>query len=180
MDYKHISKFLSLVLRHKPEEIGLHVDAEGWANVQELLEKLESRGMHIDFAMLEHLVTTNDKQRFILNETGDKIRANQGHSIAVDLKLQPQQPPEVLYHGTVAAFLPNILEGGIQKMSRQQVHLSKDVETASKVGQRRGKPIILKVMALEMHQEGYPFYLSDNGVWLTDFVPPKYLTQNKH
>lgn len=177
MAYKHISKFLSLVLRHKPAEIGLHLDGEGWANVDELLEKLNGKGMNVDFPTLKQVIVTNDKQRFILNETADKIRANQGHSIAIDLKLQPQQPPEVLYHGTVAQFLADIMEGGIQKMSRQQVHLSKDIETASKVGQRRGKPVILKVMALQMHQDGYPFYLSENGVWLTDVVPAKYLLE---
>lgn len=177
MAYKHISKFLSLVLRHKPAEIGLHLVEEGWANVDELLEKLNGKGMNVDFPTLKQVIVTNDKQRFILNETADKIRANQGHSIAIDLKLQPQQPPEVLYHGTVAQFLADIMEGGIQKMSRQQVHLSKDIETASKVGQRRGKPVILKVMALQMHQDGYPFYLSENGVWLTDVVPAKYLLE---
>ncbi len=171
----HISKFLSLVLRHKPEKIGLTLDPNGWADVNELLEKSRDKGPKIDLESLREVVTGNDKQRFTFNEDGTKIRASQGHSIAVDLELQAQEPPEILYHGTVARFVEQIRQSGLQKMQRQHVHLSKDPETAVKVGNRRGEALILKIRAAEMHREGFPFYLSKNGVWLSDEVPGKYI-----
>jgi len=172
---KTISKFLSLILRHRPETIGLRLDSNGWADVEELISKSEGHNQPFSKADLEEIVSTNDKQRFIFNESNTKIRANQGHSIEVELNLQSQVPPELLYHGTVEKFLVSIKTEGLQKMSRQHVHLSKDIETAKKVGTRRGEPIILNVSSAAMFKDGYIFYLSENGVWLTDNVPPVYI-----
>lgn len=174
-ELKHISKFLSLVLRHKPEEIGISMDSEGWVDVDELIEKCNRKKQSLDFEILEEVVITNDKQRFSFNDDYTRIRANQGHTIAVDLQFEPVKPLDVLYHGTVAKFIDDIKVNGLKKMQRLHVHLSKDLETATRVGSRRGKAIILKVRASEMHQDGYPFYLSANGVWLCDAVPAKYI-----
>ncbi len=173
---KKISKFLSLVLRHKPETIHLNLDENGWAYVDELITKSRRDSYQgFTFEELDEIVGTNDKQRFIFNEDKTKIRANQGHSVAIDLALQPQQPPEFLYHGTAEVNVPSILENGIEKRSRQHVHLSQDTETATKVGMRHGKPVILTVLTGKMHEDGMLFYLSDNKVWLTDFVGPEYI-----
>ncbi|KIC61832.1 RNA 2'-phosphotransferase [Chryseobacterium taiwanense] len=174
---KKISKFISLVLRHKPEIINLNLDENGWAIVDELITK-SKRDSHQGFTFeeLEEIVETNDKKRFIFNEDKTKIRANQGHSIDIDLALKPQQPPEFLYHGTAQANLDSILEKGIEKRSRQHVHLSQDKETATKVGMRHGKPIILIIKTQEMFDDGIEFYLSENNVWLTDFVDAKYIS----
>jgi putative RNA 2'-phosphotransferase len=174
-ELKHISKFLSLVLRHKPEEIGISMDAEGWVDVDELIEKCNARRMSLDWDILEEVVFTNDKQRFTFNEDSTKIRANQGHTVEVDLKLDAAEPLEFLYHGTVQKFIDEIKAHGLQKMQRQHVHLSKDLETAIKVGSRRGKPIILKVKASDMHKDGHAFYVSKNGVWLCEQVPAQYI-----
>jgi len=164
------SKFLSLVLRHKPEQIGLVLDSNGWANVDEILQKME-----MDFETLQMIVDTNDKKRFTFNEDKSKIRANQGHSLqSVDLQLEKQMPPEYLFHGTAIRFLDSIKVEGLTKQSRQHVHLSMNVETALKVGQRHGKPVVLKIFSKKMFDDGYEFYLSDNNVWLTDHVPTKY------
>ena len=174
-EIKRISKFLSLLLRHNPGKINLSLDANGWANIDELIKKSQK---HVKFSMidLEYVVTNNDKQRFAFNEDKTKIRANQGHSLKnINLELQSIAPPPFLYHGTVAKFMANIRETGLQKMSRQHVHLSKDVETAIKVGSRRGKPIILSIRTGEMHTKGYNFYRSENGVWLTDNVPTEFI-----
>lgn len=175
---KKISKFISLVLRHKPEIINLNLDENGWTSVDELITK-SKRDSHqgLTFEQLEEIVETNDKKRFIFNEDKTKIRANQGHSIDIDLALKPQQPPEFLYHGTAQANLDSILEKGIEKRNRQHVHLSLDKETATKVGMRHGKPIILTIKTAEMSEDGILFYLSENGVWLTDFVEAKYILQ---
>jgi putative RNA 2'-phosphotransferase len=172
---KHISKFLSLILRHSPETIRLRLDANGWADVDELLSQAAKHRQHISFEELEHVVATNDKQRFAFNEDYSKIRANQGHSINVSLDLPVQEPPEFLYHGTVAKYLEAIRKEGLQKMSRQHLHLSKDKQTAEKVGSRRGIPVILVVNSGRMHRDGHAFYVSANGVWLTDQVPPQYI-----
>ncbi len=172
---KTISKFLSLILRHSPETIGLSLDSNGWANVEELLSKSAAHSTSFTREELDDIVITNDKQRFIFNEDLTKIRANQGHSIEVGLDLQPQVPPELLYHGTVENVLVSIKTEGLQRMRRQHVHLSKDIETAKKVGSRRGEPIILSVSSAAMFQDGYIFYLSENGVWLTNNVPPVYI-----
>ncbi|NCP52580.1 MAG: RNA 2'-phosphotransferase [Flavobacteriales bacterium] len=165
-----LSKLLSLVLRHTPEEIGLTIDRDGWANVTELLQKMD-----MGFEDLKEVVDTNDKKRFSFSDDFSKIRANQGHSIEANLNLEPTTPPEILFHGTAEKNIASILEKGLLKQDRNYVHLSADIDTAKKVGTRYGKPIILKISALKMQQEGYLFYISKNGVWLTDFVPDKYL-----
>jgi putative RNA 2'-phosphotransferase len=170
-----ISKFLSLVLRHRPEKIGLQLDASGWADVDDLLQKANRAGVRLDRELLEYVVATNDKKRFSFSQDGTRIRANQGHSIPVDLGLSPVSPPPELYHGTVERFLERIRSEGLLAQNRNYVHLSKDRETAEKVGQRRGKPVILIIPAGRMHGEGYKFFLSENGVWLTAKVPAEYI-----
>lgn len=164
-------KFLSLVLRHQPEKIGIALDGHGWAKVHEILI-----GMNLTMEELEHIVETDEKQRYSFSEDKTLIRANQGHSVDIDLELEPRRPPEFLYHGTVGQFLPSIREQGLQRQSRQYVHLSPDTETAEKVGRRRGAPVVLQVAADRMHADGYEFFLSENGVWLTRAVPFQYIT----
>jgi len=173
---KGISKLLSYILRHSPETIGLDLDENGWADVNELITKFDLHDKRIDFELLEYIVENNDKKRFAFNNDKTKIRASQGHSIAVELNLTQAEPLAYLYHGTVEKFLSDIKSQGLQKMSRQHVHLSADRETASKVGSRRGKPVILTINSGEMHRAGYKFYLSDNNVWLTAVVPAEYIT----
>jgi putative RNA 2'-phosphotransferase len=172
-----VSKFLAKHLRHAPEALGLTLQAGGWVSVDDLLAASERAGFPITYDELIECVETNDKQRFSFDDTGDLIRANQGHSVAVDLQLAEQQPPDVLYHGTVERFLAAILAEGLKKGKRHHVHLSKDVATAQKVGARRGRPIILRVDAGKMHEAGIPFFVSVNGVWLTDSVIPLYLSR---
>lgn len=169
------SKFLSLVLRHQPELIGITLDAAGWVSVKELLRACQAHGRAITLDELREVVSTNDKQRFALSEDGEMIRANQGHSVSVELGYSPATPPDVLYHGTIEKFLPSIRAGGLKKGERHHVHLSPDEETARRVGQRRGRPLILKVESGRMHRDGHTFFISTNGVWLTDHVPPAYL-----
>jgi putative RNA 2'-phosphotransferase len=174
---KRISKFLSLILRHNPETIGLHLDKNGWAEVSELLEKSKKGRVHFDANELVYIVKTNNKQRFSFNEDHTKIRANQGHSLQhIQLELEPQTPPAFLYHGTVAKFMDAIRAKGLLKINRQHVHLSTDRATATNVGSRRGKPIILSIRAEEMYHKGYIFYRSANGVWLTDHVPSTFIS----
>lgn len=170
-----ISKFLSFVLRHQPAAIGLELDANGWADVNELIERSNKENIQLTPELLQHIVETNSKKRFAFNEQKDKIRASQGHSIEINLNLTPVEPPAILYHGTAEKFVASILENGLIKQQRQHVHLSPDIETAIKVGQRHGKPKVLEVMAKQMHAEGHKFYLSANGVWLVDEVPPGFL-----
>jgi putative RNA 2'-phosphotransferase len=172
---KHISKLMSLVLRHQPEVIGIELDKNGWAPVDALMEGIQRKGIALSRELLNEVVETNDKKRFLFNEDGTKIRANQGHSLKVDVELKAAAPPEILYHGTVFRFLDAIRAEGLKPMSRQHVHLSKELSTAQQVGGRRGKPIILKVKAGAMHAAGTAFYLSENGVWLTAAVPPEYI-----
>lgn len=174
---KKTSKFLSYVLRHHPELIHLNLDENGWANVDELIAKSTNDSQGFTFEELDEIVETNDKKRFIFNEDKTRIRANQGHSIDINLALIPQQPPEFLYHGTAQGNINSILEKGIEKRSRQHVHLSQDKETASKVGMRHGKPVILTINTQKMFEDGLEFYLSENNVWLTDFVDIKYISQ---
>lgn len=170
------SKFLSLILRHNPEAGKLTLDAEGWAKVSDVLAAVRSKFGNFSRSDLDRLVAENDKKRFALNAHGDKIRANQGHSVAVDLKLEPQQPPERLFHGTKQKNIGLIFKDGLKPGSRQHVHLSKDVETAYVVaGRRRGDDVILIVHAKKLADDGHTFYCSENGVWLTDTVPPAYL-----
>ena len=172
----HISKFLSLVLRHQPETIGIQLDQNGWVGVRELIDKAVQHGIGIDQSKLDYIVENNSKKRFAYNSSGDQIRASQGHSVSIELGYQSQVPPDVLYHGTGEKSVSSILTTGLEKRSRQHVHLSKDIETAIQVGQRHGKPVVLKVHAYQMHEDHFIFYISDNGVWLTDQVPVKYLS----
>ncbi|MGC4011819.1 MAG: RNA 2'-phosphotransferase [Pseudomonas sp.] len=174
---KSISKWLSLILRHSPETAGFALDANGWVAVEELLRQSADKGHRFDREMLEEVVVTNDKQRFAFSDDGLRIRASQGHSVNVDLQLEPCEPPEVLYHGTVPASLASIIRDGLKPMSRQHVHLSADRETADRVGSRRGKPTILVVRSGQMWRDGHRFYRSANGVWLANAVPPAYLEQ---
>ncbi len=171
------SKFLSLVLRHQPEVIGMKLDREGWLDIGRLIENANQRGNAITLEMLHEVVATNEKKRFALSVDGLRIRASQGHSVStVNLNLPPSEPPKLLYHGTVAVFLDSIRQQGLQRRSRNHVHLSADREVAKIVGQRRGKPVILTVAAEDMNADGHAFYLSANGVWLTEEVPACYLT----
>lgn len=170
-----LSKFLSLVLRHKPETIGLMLDENGWADVSELLEKFNASGTTLTFDELKVIVDENSKKRFAFNDDFTKIRANQGHSIEVDLKLQSKTPPAILYHGTALKNLDSIKEKGLLKGERQHVHLSDNIATATQVGSRHGKPIVLEIDTAAMLADGHVFYLSENKVWLTDFVPAKYI-----
>jgi putative RNA 2'-phosphotransferase len=172
-----ISKFLAKHLRHAPEALGLTLQSGGWVSVDDLLAASARAGFTITYDELLECVETNDKQRFSFDDTGDLLRANQGHSVGVDLQLEEKQPPDTLYHGTVERFLASILAEGLKKGKRHHVHLSRDVETARKVGARRGKPVILRVDAGKMHGAGYPFFLSANGVWLTDAVPTAFLAR---
>jgi putative RNA 2'-phosphotransferase len=169
------SKFLSLVLRHEPELIGLTLDSAGWVSVSELLRACRAHGRPLTPDELRELVAADDKQRFSFSEDGRRIRANQGHSIPVELGYDPAAPPAVLYHGTTEKFLPSIRKEGLKKGSRHHVHLSPDEETARRVGGRRGRPLVLKVESGRMHEAGYVFFRSANGVWLTEHVPPDYL-----
>jgi putative RNA 2'-phosphotransferase len=171
---KTISKFLSLILRHSPQTIGLQLDEQGWAEVNELLAKA-SIHHQISRELLDEVVSTNDKQRFTFNDDGTKIRASQGHSISVDLSLEKMEPPEYLYHGTVSKSIDAIKAEGLKKMDRQHVHLSRDKETAIKVGSRRGIPVILTISSGQMHLAGFAFYLSENQVWLTNHVPERFI-----
>ncbi len=172
-----LSVFISLVLRHKPEATRITLDEHGWANVDELINGINNTGRKIDMTMLEEIVKTDNKQRYSFNEDKTLIRANQGHSIPVDVELNQQEPPELLYHGTASRFLDNIMTEGLKPMSRLYVHLSKDVETAKKVGKRHGNPVVLKVYSRQMNRDGVEFYLSENGIWLTKKVDAEYLEQ---
>ena len=171
------SKFLSLVLRHRPEAIGLELDSEGWLELGMLISKAGEHGKELSTELIREVVATSEKQRFALSGDGLRIRANQGHSIAgVDLNLKPQQPPEELFHGTVAAFLGAIRSEGLHKRSRNHVHLSIDETTATQVGSRRGVPIVIRVASGKMHQQGHQFFQAANGVWLVEEVPVEFLT----
>jgi putative RNA 2'-phosphotransferase len=170
-----VSKYLSQHLRHQPESLGLTLAPGGWVEVEELLAACARHRFPISRTELEEVVKTSDKQRFAFDETGTRIRANQGHSAPVDLQLEPIEPPPVLYHGTGEKSVPLVLGSGLKRMARHHVHLSPDVATAVKVGQRHGKPVVLVVDSAAMHRDGILFYRSANGVWLVDQVPPQYL-----
>ncbi|MEI6421325.1 MAG: RNA 2'-phosphotransferase [Lentisphaerota bacterium] len=170
------SKFLSLVLRHDPSKIGIELDENGWTHVPTLIENSLTRaGIDLNRTELNEIVATNDKKRFSFSDDGLRIRASQGHSVKVDLGIDPSIPPEVLYHGTATHLRDDIMKSGLLKMDRQHVHLSKDVKTASKVGERHGKPMVFEVFSGEMVKNGMKFVKSDNDVWLTDHVPAEYL-----
>jgi putative RNA 2'-phosphotransferase len=169
------SKFLSLVLRHKPEAIGLSLDTNGWADIDDLLARARPHRA-IDRALLDAVVAGNDKQRFAISADGLRIRANQGHSVTtIELGLNPSEPPAVLYHGTATRFVESIRREGLKSGSRRHVHLSRDLDTAIKVGSRHGTPQVLRIDAAAMTQAGHAFYVSENGVWLTDAVPPRFI-----
>lgn len=169
------SRFLSMVLRHRPESIGIVPDEAGWVDVDTLLAACAAKGRRLSRADLDHVVATNNKKRFAYSEDGRRIRASQGHSIPVELGLPAAAPPDLLYHGTARATLPVILREGLKPMSRQDVHLSADVATAVRVGARHGRPVVLEVDAAGLAATGHTFRVSANGVWLTDRVPPERL-----
>ena len=172
---KRTSKFLSLVLRHQPEKIGIALDPAGWTSVAELLDALARHGKPVSRADLKFVVANNDKQRFALSDDGESIRASQGHSVDVELGSVPAEPPETLFHGTVEKFLDSIRSQGLLKGKRHHVHLSATRETAIAVGGRRGLPIVLTVHAHAMRAAGHDFFLSANGVWLTECVPAEFV-----
>ncbi|KJZ19609.1 RNA 2'-phosphotransferase [Loktanella sp. S4079] len=168
------SKFLSFVLRHKPDEIGVELDTQGWGSVAQIANK---SGGKLSVQEILDIVATSDKKRFSLSPDQAQVRANQGHSFPVDLGLQRQTPPDTLYHGTATRFVDAIVTEGLRKQSRQHVHLTDNVETATQVGQRYGKAVIFHVDAKSMHTAGHAFYRSENDVWLTEYVEPKFLRQ---
>ena len=174
MGRNETSKYISLILRHKPEVIGITLDEHGWANVEDLIAGIQ-KTQHIDRALLEEIVRTDLKQRYSFNEDKTLIRANQGHSIPVDVELPAKEPPEILWHGTGEKYVASIDQKGLLPKSRLYVHLSADEETAENVGKRHGKPVIYKVLSKKMAEDGYIFYQSVNGVWLTENVPVRYL-----
>jgi putative RNA 2'-phosphotransferase len=171
------SKFLSKHLRHEPERLGLTLAPGGWVNVDELLAACARNRLPLTRDELNEIVSNNNKQRFSFDETGTRIRANQGHSVTVDLQLEPAPPPDVLYHGTGHRSADAIRREGLHKMGRHHVHLSRDVETARNVGARHGRPVVFAIDAAKMHAAGYTFFVSDNGVWLVDAVPPEFLRE---
>lgn len=176
MDDKNLvrnSKFLSLVLRHEPDAAGVTLDKEGWIDIDTLLKGCASHGHAMTREELDYIVANNDKKRFIIE--GSRIRATQGHSIEVELKYDPVTPPPILYHGTATRFVASIKEKGLIKGDRQHVHLSPDIQTASKVGKRHGYPVVIVVKSALMHEAGFQFFHTPNNVWLTDHVPPEYL-----
>ena len=170
-----VSKYLSKHLRHQPERIGLTLQPGGWVRVDDLLAACTVHGLRLTRRELDEVVARNDKQRFSFDEAGELIRANQGHSVPVDLGLLPVAPPAELFHGTVAGVVESILREGLRRMRRHHVHLSSDIETARRVGGRRGRPVVLVVAAEQMADDGFVFFRSANGVWLVDEVPGRYL-----
>ena len=178
MGLKETSKFISLILRHKPETIGISLDEHGWAEVKALIEGINASGNHhLDVDLLEKIVRTDEKQRYSFNDDHTLIRANQGHSIPVDVELEEKTPPAILYHGTGEKYTASIDAAGLIPKSRLYVHLSSDIETAKKVGSRHGKPVIYTVNCAKMAEDGYKFFLSANKVWLTKEVPVLYLSK---
>lgn len=175
MSKDKLSIFISLILRHKPKEIGITIDEHGWAMVEDLINGINNSGRRIDMKILEEIVRTDNKQRYSFNEDKTKIRANQGHSVPVNIEFMELEPPNVLYHGTATKAIEGIKQQGIKSMSRLYVHLSKDFETAKQVGERHGKCVVLVINAKRMYEDGIKFYLSENGVWLTEYVDPKYI-----
>ena len=172
------SKFISLILRHKPEAIGITLDEHGWADVQALIDGVNATGRHhLTPETLEEIVRTDEKQRYAFNEDHTRIRANQGHSISVDVELEKKTPPEVLFHGTGEKYTDAIDRQGLIPKGRLYVHLSSDVETARKVGSRHGKPVIYQVDCQRMVADGHMFFISANHVWLTKHVPAGYLSK---
>jgi putative RNA 2'-phosphotransferase len=174
--YIRISKFLSLLLRHSPATIHLNMDKNGWVTIQEIIDNAKKfKKMDLTIDTIKTVVETNDKQRFIISDDGKRIRANQGHSIQVDLELENKIPPDFLYHGTASRFIDSIMKDGLKPMRSQYVHLSMNEETALKVGKRHGTPVVLRIDTKKMHEDGYKFYLSENKIWLAEKVPREYI-----
>ena len=180
MSKDKLSVFISLILRHKPSEIGIALDEHGWANVKELIAGINNSGRKIDMEVLEEIVRTDNKGRYSFNENKTLIRANQGHSIPVDIEFKEVVPPDILYHGTATKSLDGIKQQGIKSMSRLYVHLSKDLETAIKVGDRHGKCVVLVIDTKKMSDNGIKFYLSENGIWLTKYIDWQYVKEIKY
>lgn len=178
MGLNETSKYISMILRHKPEVIGITLDEHGWANVDELIDGI-SRTQSFDMKILEEIVRTDNKQRYSFNDDKTNIRANQGHSILVDVEPEEKAPPEILWHGTGEKFVSSIDEQGLIPKSRLYVHLSPDRYTATAVGRRHGNPVLYLVKAKEMYDNGFKYFLSKNGVWLTKEVPVKYLEKQE-
>lgn len=175
-----ISKFMSKYLRHQPGDLGLVLEPGGWVLVKDLMAGFNKKNFSVTLKEIEEVVEKNDKKRFSFNETRTKIRANQGHSTEVDLQLKETVPPAQLYHGTGESTIHFIFQHGLQKMSRHAVHLSTSLETAIKVGSRKGKVVVLTVDAERMATDGYKFFVSENGVWLTDNVPVNYIIEKRY
>lgn len=173
-----LSKFLSMILRHKPYVIGIELDKHGFADTKELLKAMVNYGKYIDMDLLEQIVLTDNKQRYSFNEDKTKIRANQGHSIHVDVEFKELKPPDTLYHGTATRFLESIKSDGLKSMTRLYVHLSSDISTAIAVGKRHGIPIVLKINSSQMYRDGFKFYFSENRVWLCKHIPTEYIDFN--
>ena len=169
------SKFLSLVLRHEPERIGLKLGEAGWVAIDELLSAMNRHGATLTLDQLRHIVATSDKKRFAFSEDGQRIRASQGHSVPIDLQYSPQTPPEILYHGTATRFVSGIRKDGLKRMERHDVHLSAETKVTFQVGGPHGKPVLLTIRAGEMHRAGHVFRCSANGVWLVNHVPPEFI-----
>ncbi|HMP82113.1 MAG TPA: RNA 2'-phosphotransferase [Verrucomicrobiota bacterium] len=169
------SKFLSLVLRHEPERVGLKLGEAGWVSVDDLLQAVNANGVALTLEQLQHIVATSDKKRYAFSEDGQRIRASQGHSVEVDLQYPPQTPPEILYHGTATRFLDGIRKDGLQRMERHDVHLSAETKVTFQVGGRHGKPVLLTIRAGDMHRSGFVFRCSANGVWLVSHVPREFI-----
>ena len=174
-EWTSLSKFLSLVLRHRPQLIDMTLEEQGWVATNVLIQKIQAHGRFLDMETLEKLVRDNAKQRFAFNENKTKIRANQGHSIKLDLNIAPSTPPDILYHGTAMKFLDSIKKTGLQKRKRHHVHLSASLETAQQVGARHGKVVVLVIDSKKMEEEGVKFFQTINGVWLTDIVPTRFI-----
>lgn len=174
-DIVHLSKFLSLVLRHDPAVVGLSLDRGGWLDVGALISGAKQAGVSLDLELLRQVVDRGDKKRFTLSEDGLRVKANYGHSIAVDLGLEPCAPPDVLFHGTARHLVESIRTEGVVRGGRHYVHLSSDEATALGVGKRHGEPVVLRIGAHLMHDDGYQFFLSESGIWLTRNVPPQYV-----
>ena len=174
-EIKRISKRMSLALRHKPEALDLQLNEQGWATVDALIKGFHNKGFELTLERLQQVVSENNKKRFTFNDDGTMIRANQGHSINIDLGFEPTTPPPTLFHGTATRFLDSIKATGLEKRSRQHVHLSADKDTASQVGKRHGKLVILVIQSGKMQEQGFDFYISKNGVWLTDHIPAEFI-----
>lgn len=173
MDIKKTSKYLSFILRHQPDSIGLELSEQGWAHIDELIDRTHK--FQLTKELIQTVVDTNDKKRFLISADGERIKANQGHSIKVRLELEPVMPPDLLLHGTAERFITSIFEEGLTKQQRHHVHLSEILETAMSVGARYGKPVLLKIDSKQMHNDGFEFFKTENSVWLVDCVPCRYL-----